>query len=269
MKRLPYLVLLIRLLLGIVFVVYGVVKLFGGQYYYGDFVIDSKTVDGTFMVWAFFGWKKAYALFTGFGELLAGLLVLIPRTSTAGAVALFPVTLNITVMTFAFGFPGVKYASLTYTLLCAFLLLYDLPKLKLIFLSDAKTDALLRQLKPEELPEAPASAVVPRGKLVKRLAVAAVLLPMAFFLLNAAVASLTPGPEGKALDACVAQGWKREELVMKRSRYVGGTGFNRQGFVLFEVKGSAPPKFVRVEVSRPISFVDWRILKISEESASQ
>jgi uncharacterized membrane protein YphA (DoxX/SURF4 family) len=270
MKRLPYLVLLIRLLLGFVFVVYGVVKLFGGQYYYGDFVIDSKTVDGTFMVWAFFGWSKVYALFTGFGELLAGVLLLIPRTRTAGAVALFPVTLNITVMTFAFGFPGVKYASLIYTLLCGFLLLYDLPKLKLIFLSDAKTDALLRQLKPEDVVETASTTVAaPRGKLVKRLAIAAVLLPITFFLVNAAVASLTPGPEGKALDACVAQGWKKESLELKRSRYGGGTGINRQGFVLFEVKGTTPPKFVRVEVNRPISFVDWQILKISEETSSQ
>ncbi len=268
MKKLPYLVLLIRLLLGFVFVVYGVVKLFGGQYYYGDFVIDSKTVDGTFLVWSFFGWSKAYALFTGFGELLAGVLLLIPRTRTAGAVALFPVTLNITVMTFAFEFPGVKYASLTYTLLCAFLLLYDLPKLKLIFLSDAKTDALLRQLKPEELAEVSSPAVAaPRGKTLKRLVVAAILLPITLFLLNAAVASLTPGPEGKALAACAERGWKKDDLELKRSRYGGGTGINRQGFVMFEVKGATPPKFIRVEVNRPHSFVDWQILKVSEESA--
>ncbi len=268
MKRLPTMILFIRLLLGIVFVTYGVVKLGGGQYYYGDFVIDSKTVSGTSFVWAFFGWSKVYALFTGFGEFMAGLLLLIPRTRTAGAVILFPISLNITVLTFAFGFPGVKYASLVYTLLCGLLLLYDLPKLKLIFLNDTKTDALLRSVQPAELAEAPAPSVAPRGKLMKRLAVAAVLLPFGLFLLNAAVASLTPGPEAKALAACAAQGWQKETLVLKRSRYGGGggTGFNRAGFVIFEVKGANPPKLVRVEVKRLHSFVDWQIIKITEES---
>jgi uncharacterized membrane protein YphA (DoxX/SURF4 family) len=263
MKRLPTVILFIRLLLGGIFVVYGVVKLFGGQYYYGDFTIDSQTVSGTFFVWAFFGWSKAYALFTGFGEFLAGLLLLIPRTRTAGACVLFPITLNITVMTFCFGFPGVKYASLLYTLLCGALLLYDWPKLKLIFLPDAKTEALLRVVQPAELAEAPAP--MPRNKLVKRLAAAAVLLPLGFFLLNAAVASLTPGPEAKALDACAARGWAKDSLVLKRSRYGGGTGFNRAGYVLFEAKAANPPKFVRVEVNRPHSFVDWQILGVSEQ----
>ncbi len=228
MKHLQTVILLIRLLLGIVFVTYGIVKLLGGQYYYGDFVIDSKTVGGPFFVWAFFGYSKIYALFTGVGEFTAGLLLLIPRTRTLGAAILFPVTLNITVMTFAFGFPGVKYASLVYTALCALLLLYDYPKLKLIFWENKKLEELVAYLE-----------------------------------------SQPKQPPVKALNECVKQGWKREDLVLRRSSYPGGTGLNRQGYVLFEVKGSNPPKNVRVEVRRPHSFVDWQIIKIAEEAEAQ
>ncbi len=77
---------------------------------------------------------------------------------------------------------------------------------------------------------------------------------------------MTPGPEDKALDECVKQGWKREDLILRRSSYPGGTGLNRQGYVLFEVQGLNPPKNVRVEVRRPHSFVDWQIIKITEET---
>src|SRR5262249_14944634 len=47
--------LLCRLFVGMVFIAYGAVKLLGGQFYHGDFVIDSRTTEGTWMVWCFFG----------------------------------------------------------------------------------------------------------------------------------------------------------------------------------------------------------------------
>src|SRR5262245_61339479 len=43
----------IRVFLGITFATYGLVKVLGGQYNYGDWVIDKSTVDGTSLVWAF------------------------------------------------------------------------------------------------------------------------------------------------------------------------------------------------------------------------
>src|SRR5438874_698566 len=113
--------LVCRLVVGGAFITYGLVKILGGQFYYGDFVIDSKTTDPTTLVWCFFGYSPVYGRFLGFCELAPGLLLLFSRTKTLGAVALLPVTLNITVMDFCFGFPAVKYTSLLLTLLCAIL----------------------------------------------------------------------------------------------------------------------------------------------------
>jgi hypothetical protein len=173
-------------------------------------------------------------------------------------------------MTFGFGFPSVKYASLTFTILSALLLLYDYRKLKLIFWDRWQVDAALAVLKQQ-----PALATEPgqaRLSLRKRLIIAAVIIPVLFFYLHAVVASLTPGPEDAARAAAAARGWNKEDLVIKRSRY-GGTGIsalglNRQGSVWFEVKGSTPPKSVRVDVHRPHSFVGWRIDGVIEESQS-
>src|SRR5690348_11790542 len=109
--------LVCRLIVGIAFVAYGTVKLLGGQFHHGDFVIDSRTTDGTWLVWCFFGYSPVYARFIGLCELVPGLLVLFPRTTTLGALALLAVSLNITVMDFCFDFPSVKYTALTLTLL--------------------------------------------------------------------------------------------------------------------------------------------------------
>lgn len=124
-KATSRLILGVRLLLAAIFVCYGVLKLLGGQYYYGDWVMDKDTVDGTSLVWAFYGYSPFYGRITGLFELLPALLLLSRRTATLGALALFAVSLNITLMDFAFDYPMVKYFALTYTLLCAFLLYCD------------------------------------------------------------------------------------------------------------------------------------------------
>ena len=77
------------------------------------------------MVWAFYGYSEIYGRFTGLYELLPALMLLSRRTATLGAMALFAVSLNITVMDFAYGYPSVKYFSLAYTLLCLFLVVQD------------------------------------------------------------------------------------------------------------------------------------------------
>lgn len=123
------LVLGIRLLLAAIFTFYGVVKLSGGQYYYGDWVMDKDTVDGTSLVWAFYGYSPFYGRITGLFELLPALLLLSRRTATLGALALFAVSLNITLMDFGFDYPMVKYLALTYTLLCALLIFWDRQRL--------------------------------------------------------------------------------------------------------------------------------------------
>ncbi|OZM72245.1 hypothetical protein CFN78_14565 [Amycolatopsis antarctica] len=123
----------IRFVLAAVFVFYGGVKLLGGQYNYGDWVMDKDTVDGTSLVWAFYGYSPVYGRLTGLFELIPALLLLSRRTATLGALALFAVSLNITLMDFAFDYPMVKYFAITYTVLAAVLVLDDRERLLAVF----------------------------------------------------------------------------------------------------------------------------------------
>ncbi len=100
------LALLLRLFLSATFLLYGLLKLTGGQFIHGDSLhIDSATDVGSTMVWKFFGWSWPYTIFIGMGEVVAALLVLIPRTRRLGYLMYFPIALNIAVMDVCFGFP--------------------------------------------------------------------------------------------------------------------------------------------------------------------
>ncbi|MEO7964929.1 MAG: hypothetical protein ABIT38_13585, partial [Gemmatimonadaceae bacterium] len=121
-RRTSPVITIVRGFLALVFITYGVVKIFGGQYYYGDWTISKATADGPGLVWAFYGFSPVYGRFIGFCELIPGILLLIPRTAMVGAMALFPVALNITMMDFTYRFPSVRYMALLYTVLLAFLL---------------------------------------------------------------------------------------------------------------------------------------------------
>jgi uncharacterized membrane protein YphA (DoxX/SURF4 family) len=232
----------IRVFLGVVFVVYGLVKLGGGQFHHGDFVIDSRDLGrgAEFFVWAFFGYSRPYAWFIGLGELIPGLLLLLPRTAHLGALTLFPVTLNITVMTFGFGFPGVKYASLIYTLLTLVLLWHDRVRLKRL------------------LWEEPGPALAPLGGAARAILIGLGVLIL-FPLANAMVASLSPGPEPAAIEATVRAGWPRDRVTLKRSSYYGPLGFLRKGYVDLEVSRGDSTALIRMPVYRPTSFGGWRL----------
>jgi uncharacterized membrane protein YphA (DoxX/SURF4 family) len=91
-------ILSIRLLMSAVFLFYGSVKLLGGQYYYGDWTISKSTADGTSLVWAFYGYSPFYGRMTGLFEFLPAVLLLFRRTTFLGALALFAVGLNITLL---------------------------------------------------------------------------------------------------------------------------------------------------------------------------
>jgi len=85
-------------------------------------------------VWAFYGYSPFYGRFTGLFELVPAILLLIPRTATIGAAALFAVALNVTAMDFGYDYPAVKYFALVYTILLGVLLWVDREKLSLLLL---------------------------------------------------------------------------------------------------------------------------------------
>lgn len=66
-----------------------------------------------------------YYQFIGYGQLIAGLLLLIPRTATIGAFAYFPIIINICVLTWSIDFPGTKYITSLMLLANIYLLCWD------------------------------------------------------------------------------------------------------------------------------------------------
>jgi len=70
-----------------------------------------------------------YYTFIGAGQLIAALLLLIPRTALLGAVVYFPVILNICVLTYAVRFEGTRIATLM-LLANLFLLVWDYQRLQ-------------------------------------------------------------------------------------------------------------------------------------------
>ena len=97
-----------------------------------DWTMSKGTATGTFMVWAFYGYSSFCGHFIGLFELIPAVLLFFRRTTMIAAAALFAVSLNITIMDFCFDFPGVKYASAVYTVLCLVLLLHESKKLLLL-----------------------------------------------------------------------------------------------------------------------------------------
>jgi uncharacterized membrane protein YphA (DoxX/SURF4 family) len=244
-----WLLLLIRLFLGVVFVFYGIVKVLGGQFHHGDFLLDSHTVDGTTMVWTFFGYSPIYGSLIGLAEMGAGLLLLIPKTKTLGALLLLPIAANITVMDFCFDFPAVKYTALTFLILDLILLSADYRKLRSLF------TLLLTDDKAAQSPVTDAREKRKIGK-VGYAAIAAAGLILIPFLTNALMVSVTAGPEQAAYARCVGKGFTREDLQLLRSRTTGWAGINMQGFVEISVKGK--PTMIHVSVYRPHGFTPWQ-----------
>lgn len=74
-----------------------------------------------------------YYTFIGVAQILAGLLLLIPRTATLGALLYFPIIVNISVLSFAVRFDGSLLTSPLMVLANVYLLCWDYHKLKFIF----------------------------------------------------------------------------------------------------------------------------------------
>ena len=72
----------------------------------------------------------AFYRYVGVAQVLAGLLLLAPRTATLGAVVYFPIILTIAVVTLSIGFKGTWVITLLMTLACLYLLLWDYDRLK-------------------------------------------------------------------------------------------------------------------------------------------
>ena len=125
MKR--YILVGLRILLGSVFILYASVKFLGIQFprMHTDQPIDQ--VDSVTLVWYFFGYSQPYVMLISFGELVAGLLIAIPKTSRLGVLLYFPLALNIAAINWCFNLPiDVKILSTFLALGSFYLIINDL-----------------------------------------------------------------------------------------------------------------------------------------------
>lgn len=80
-----------------------------------------------------------YYQFIGWGQIVAALLLLFPRTAHLGALMFFPIILNITVLTNSVDFAGTKYITALMLLACTYLLAWEYDRLKTLFFFKRET----------------------------------------------------------------------------------------------------------------------------------
>jgi uncharacterized membrane protein YphA (DoxX/SURF4 family) len=191
MPALHRLALVSRILLALAFIPTGMVKLLGQRFT----TLPTSTPVGAFfeaMYQTGFYWN-----FLGLGQVAAGVLLLIPATATLGAVAFFPIVLNITVVTWSIGFEGTTIVTSLMLLASVFLLCWDWDRLRGIV---AMPEGRARES------VAPASLLERTGYAVGTVAGLGVLLALRNLVTAAAVPWLLGLGVGAALMVLVAWG---------------------------------------------------------------
>lgn len=116
-----------RILLALAFLPSGLTKVLGNRFT----VLGIEDPVGFFFEALYrtgFYWR-----FLGICQLTVALLLVIPRTATLGALAYFPLILNIFVITVSMGFTGTPLITGLMLLASIYLLCWDYDKLKKIF----------------------------------------------------------------------------------------------------------------------------------------
>jgi hypothetical protein len=134
---------IIKVLLGSVLMLYAYAKFSGAQFPKLEIYDAVNTIDPVLLVFYFYGYSQPYAMFCAACELIAALLILVPRTSRFGLPAYFGFTLNIAVMDWCFQFA--LPAKLLITFLCGLSLLVIILDRKRIIPLMVETDAERRE----------------------------------------------------------------------------------------------------------------------------
>ncbi|TCS91983.1 hypothetical protein [Hazenella coriacea] len=122
----------LRLYLGIMFLIYGLAKIVMGQFGEPAPTAIVSQGEGFALAWTFFGYSRFYELVIGWGEVIAAILIMIPRTSTLGAVMYFPISINVMLVNYCFNI-GVQDLSTVLVIMNVILLWMDRKKLLMIF----------------------------------------------------------------------------------------------------------------------------------------
>jgi uncharacterized membrane protein YphA (DoxX/SURF4 family) len=123
--------LLIRFVLAWTMFMYGFDKVFPLQFHSisrYDLVRQFGDLDHFNVMWKFMAASKAYTFFSGFLEILAGVLLLVPRLTNVGALLCATVMANVFALNLAYNIP-VKLFSFNLFLMAVFLIAPELPRL--------------------------------------------------------------------------------------------------------------------------------------------
>lgn len=136
--------LFVRLTLAVAMISYGANKLFRMQfplpplYRFVDYYGNSSPMG---LLWSFMGMSRAYSLFAGIAEMAGGLLLIVPRFTTLGALVTFAVMSNVWMLNFCYDVPRKIYAT-HLVLMGLFLLLPDVRRILDFFIFNRKTEPL-------------------------------------------------------------------------------------------------------------------------------
>ena len=130
--------LLIRYILGMIMMAYGMIKILQIQFILPSEVYDYelRKLDGVTMAWAFLGFSSWFSILLGLFELIPGFLLLFRRTKLLGAILLFPSLLTVFLINNAYGFLPHMRMFTGVLLLMNLLLLYPSHKLLIRFFKE-------------------------------------------------------------------------------------------------------------------------------------
>lgn len=123
-RLLQYFTIFNRIILATAFLPSGMTKVFGMRF--SQLPLDNPV---GFFFESFYrahGWYR----FVGVAQVLAAILLLIPRTSTLGATIFFPIVLNICIITISVGFKGTWIITTAMLLSNLYLICWDYDKFK-------------------------------------------------------------------------------------------------------------------------------------------
>ncbi len=128
--------LFVRLIVAVAMISYGANKLFRMQFAEPGLARYVDTFGQTSpmgLLWTMMGTSRAYSFFGGVGEMIGGLLLLVPRFTTLGALVTGAVMSNVLMLNLCYDVPR-KIYSIHLIAFCLFLLLPDMRRLVDFFL---------------------------------------------------------------------------------------------------------------------------------------
>ncbi len=138
--------IVIRYYLALVLLMYGFYKVFYEQFPAPSLhrlVQPFGTSSPMGLAWTFVGYSKAYNLYLGGSEVLAGCFLLFKRTTLFGSLIAMTIMINVAVMNFCYDIP-VKLFSMNIILMAFYLAAYDIERIVNVFFLHKEMPAAFR-----------------------------------------------------------------------------------------------------------------------------